>query len=191
MTGATTSRVLRATAGAMTAALALAALATSASAGHVSLTLNKASEVATFEYYGGCTASAVVETREIGDSGISRIAVEFQLRGPNDPYLPGLAYRYIGWWFSPEIPLDQRTHWWRTLLPPGYMNFSSGSEYAVWAKAVGERDSFWRRDLVQKLKLGTAGCQAFDPTIETIPNTYAELWNAIGLIPRQTRLGGG
>lgn len=146
-----------------------------ARADHIRLTLTPVGEPVAFDYYTNCTASAVVEVREIVDSDISRFAVEFQRRGANDPYLPGLAYDYVGWWISSDIPLDSKTYWWRVILPPRYMNFPSGGSYALWAKAVGERDSFWQPDLVETLKLGEIGCDGEATDDSKVPRSWETL----------------
>ncbi len=106
----------------------------------------------------GCTATGQVYVREYGKSGVTRFRTRWELRGPYDPgYLP--TYAKTGYTRSGAFPNDQRSFGSYFTLPGGYINFAQGKEYALWARMVGERPSFWQRDIVRKGALGPVACE--------------------------------
>jgi hypothetical protein len=104
-----------------------------------------------------CTYEAVTWAWERGSSGINRLRARFELRGPYDPgYLP--TYAKSGWARSRTFPNNALSYWNNLTLRRGSLNSALNSRYGVWAKTVGERPSFWQRDVVVHWKLGDAGC---------------------------------
>lgn len=113
-----------------------------------------------FGTYGGCTTSAQVTLQELGKSGVNRLRTQWQLRSPND--INGQLFTYLktGWAYSGRFPDDGLSYHQRFGIVPGVVNFASNREFALWAKMVGERPSFWQRDLVIRGNLGTVACSS-------------------------------
>lgn len=106
----------------------------------------------------GCTASGQIYVREYGKSGVTRFRTRWELRGPYDPgYLPTYARTTYSW--SGSFPNDHQSFGTYFTLPGGYLNFAQGKQFALWAKMVGERPSFWQRDIVRKGTLGLVACE--------------------------------
>jgi hypothetical protein len=96
--------------------------------------------------------------------------VEYQLRSPYDPgYLPAR-------WTSQrlrtvEFPDDARNFYFDTYLTPGTVWFGNGKTFAVWAKFIGERPSFWRPDVKIKVKVAEFMCDIQEPKDQMTPVT--------------------
>lgn len=106
----------------------------------------------------GCTAGATVWMQEIYKSGITRFKVRWELRGYYDTGIMP-TYNRVGWWHSGAFPNDYLSYWVDMTLPYGYLNFAPDRQFSLWAKAVGERPSWWRPDLARRVKAGTAMCE--------------------------------
>lgn len=112
-----------------------------------------------------CSFTGAIRFQEYGRSGVTRFRAEFQLRAPYDPgprYGIGLpTFGKAGWWYSNSFPNDYRNYWGAFILGRGWLNSFGFSDKALWAKVVGERPSFWQRDIVVYVKLGTDACGGF------------------------------
>jgi hypothetical protein len=111
---------------------------------------------------GACGYEAFTWAWEHGMSGVTRLRTRYELRGLNDPgFLPTYAktgYATSGFFANDARSYSKNFHIAHTLVSP------PGATYSVWAKAVGERPSFWQRDLVVKMRLGATGCENELPT---------------------------
>lgn len=107
---------------------------------------------------GGCTASASLTLKEFGKSGVTRLRVQWQLRGVNDLDGHFPTYAKSGWAYSQVFPNDALSYYMRFYLPQGHIIWpGQNSRYALWAKMIGERPSFWQRDLKIRASQGEVG----------------------------------
>lgn len=105
----------------------------------------------------GCTASGAVWVQEHLKSGITKFKARWELRGYYDSgVLP--TYGSVGWWRTTSFANDYESYWVDFTLPFGYLNFSAGKQFSLWAKAVGERPSWWRPDLTRRVRVGEPAC---------------------------------
>lgn len=131
-----------------------------------------------------CTASSRHWVQELGKSGVTRLRSQWVLRSPNDTgILP--TYGRTNWAYSPSFQNDAMSRYAYFRLPAYTLNFSAGSEYALWTKNVGERPSWWQRDLVVKTNLGALGCEQLQVQPPSPPPTLAP-----GFTPPALRRGG-
>lgn len=108
---------------------------------------------------GTCSAAANIWAQELGKSGITRLRVQWQLRGPYDPgYLP--TYFKTGWYRGGGFPDDARSFYSGFRLNYGIVNFATNKQFSLWAKMVGERPSFWKPDVVIKRSVGDVACSS-------------------------------
>lgn len=111
-----------------------------------------------------CTVSTTVWGWEHGRSGVTRIKAQFDLRGPNDPGYLFYYYRK-GWYYGSRFPDDSLSYYQYFTITNGTFTFPIGNRYALWAKVVGERPSFWQADLVRKGRLSNGvGCESYSLT---------------------------
>lgn len=107
----------------------------------------------------GCSATAQVWVQEHGKSGVTRFKTRWELRGYYDTgILP--TYGSKGWWRSGSFRNDHKSYTIDFKLPYGYLNFASGKQYSLWAKSVGERPSWWQRDIVRRVRTGYVACES-------------------------------
>lgn len=105
----------------------------------------------------GCTAVNKVWAQEFGVSGVNRFRFRWELRSPYDTgWLP--TYAKTHYLYSNPFPDDARNSFAYFTLGPGAINFAANKEFGLWVKIVGERPSFWQRDLVLKSEVGRLGC---------------------------------
>lgn len=105
----------------------------------------------------GCTADARVWVQEIGTSGVTRFRGRWELRGKYDAgYFP--TYGKTGWYGSRPFPNNGVSYYVYFSIGNGMLNFAADSEFSLWGKFVGERPSFWQRDVVLHPNLGTVIC---------------------------------
>lgn len=106
----------------------------------------------------GCSAYSRVWVQEHRKSGVTRFKTRWELRGYYDTgILP--TYGSKGWWRSSRFRDDHASRWLNFTLPYGYLNFSSGKQYSLWAKSVGERPSWWRPDITRRIRTGYVACE--------------------------------
>lgn len=105
----------------------------------------------------GCTADARVWVQEIGKSGVTRFRGRWELRGKYDSGLFPIHGK-TGWYVSRSFPNNAASKFVYFSVGNGMLNFFSNKEYSLWAKLVGERPSFWQRDVVLRPNLGTIIC---------------------------------
>lgn len=109
---------------------------------------------------GACLYGVRVYVQEYGESGVTRLRARFELRGPNDPRNAAtmlFSYARTPWYSSWEFPDDHLNYYQRF----GTRIRRPGGGLAVWVHAVGERPSFWSRDIVRVGKLGVHQCSEF------------------------------
>lgn len=106
-----------------------------------------------------CSATAQVWVQEIRKSGVTRFKTRWELRGYYDTgILP--TYGSKGWWHSGSFRNDHRSFVIDFKLPYGYLNFGTGKQYSLWAKSVGERPSWWQRDIARRVRTGYVACES-------------------------------
>lgn len=107
---------------------------------------------------GGCTAADTAGVMELGKSGTTRLRIQWQLRGVNDINAHFFTYGKTGWAYSSIFGNDHLSYYFSGRLPAGILSWpGQNSRYALWTKMVGERPSFWQRDLVVKVPQGEVG----------------------------------
>ena len=148
----------------LTTLVLLAALVLPASPGNAApaLTYNNVRPAEVLPYKSvGCTVTNKVWAQEFGVSGVTRLRLRWELRSPYDTgWLP--TYATTQYLYSNTFPDDARNHFAYYTLGPGAINYAANKEFGLWVKIVGERPSFWQRDLVLKSELGRFGCN-IDP----------------------------
>lgn len=105
----------------------------------------------------GCTATGTVWAQEYMKSGVTRFKARWELRGYYDSGMFP-THGSVGWWRSASFPNDYLSCWVDFALPYGYLNFAAGKQFSLWAKAVGERPSWWRPDLTRRVRVGEPAC---------------------------------
>jgi hypothetical protein len=104
-----------------------------------------------------CSAVGQVWAKEFGASGVTRFRARWELRSPYDTgWLP--TYAKTSYVYSAPFPNDARNFYQYFTLREGRVNYPANKEFALWVKIVGERPSFWQRDIVRKGSLGRIGC---------------------------------
>lgn len=106
----------------------------------------------------GCTATGEIWVQEHRKSGVTRFKTRWELRGYYDTGIMP-TYGSVGWWSSTPFPDDYASYWMYFGLPYGYLNFSSGKQFSLWAKSGGQRPSWWRPDLTRRVRVGELGCE--------------------------------
>lgn len=115
---------------------------------------------------GGCTAADTAGVLELGRSGTTRLRIQWQLRGVHDINAHFPTYAKTGWAYSSVFPNDHLSYYFQGWLPRGIVSWpGQNSAYALWTKMVGERPSFWQRDLVIKVRQGQVGGCADDGSL--------------------------
>jgi len=106
---------------------------------------------------GACATFVRMWGSEVGLSGVTRLRARFERRGLYDPggWLP--TYGKTMWYYSDSFPNDRRSHyqWFQTTLV-----YPSGGRYSLHFVLIGERPSFWQRDLRKSFAVkGGIGCE--------------------------------
>jgi hypothetical protein len=115
---------------------------------------------------GACATFVKMWGQEMGLSGVTRLRARFERRSPYDPgWLP--TYGKTAWQYSAYFPNDYRSHYqwfWSTLVYP------SGGRYSLRFVLIGERPSFWQRDLRRSFGVtGGIGCERWMPSTAHAP----------------------
>jgi hypothetical protein len=104
---------------------------------------------------GACVSSAQIWVQEVGMSGINRLRVKFERRGPYDPGFPGLTYASSGWMYSRAFPDDSLSYY---VYFSWAFRYPAGGRYQMRSVMIGERPSFWQPDRKITGRVGDIGC---------------------------------
>lgn len=126
--------------------------------GGTSMTMGVGAAAQSQNWGRGCSAYSRVWVQEHRKSGVTRFKTRWELRGYYDTgILP--TYGSKGWWRSSTFRDDYASRWLNFTLPYGYLNFSTGKQYSLWAKSVGERPSWWRPGITRRIRTGYVACE--------------------------------